>query len=217
MRIFASLNLNIGLGLCCTCRIKVVLECGVVMGTELSPAEIVLRRSAGSFVLTCLFPTAIGAMRWDRIKRRLGQEKASVTDATGIGCHLPLGMKWWDMMTAISGPPWQVEERRKGTTVIRLGSLAVWVSTLVLGSVKSPFWSCSYWWLTGGRTEPPEGIWRKKHTNCHDLPVAGGCSRCNRWNGRVRAGSLQPVNTQAKTFAPCSCTRHSAKIKLEQW
>lgn len=33
----------------------------------------------------------------------------------------------------------KVEEERKGITVIRLGSLAVWVSTLVLGSVKSPF------------------------------------------------------------------------------
>ena len=38
----------------------------------------------------------------------------------------------------------KVEEARTGITV-RLGSLSVWVSILVLGSVKGPFQSCSYW------------------------------------------------------------------------
>lgn len=56
---------------------------------------------------TCLFPRAVGAVRWDRVKRKLGQEKANITDGTGISCHLPLGLKWWDMMSVISGPPWQ--------------------------------------------------------------------------------------------------------------
>lgn len=38
----------------------------------------------------------------------------------------------------------KVEAVRKKSTV-RLGSLAVWVTILVLASVKSTFQSCSYW------------------------------------------------------------------------
>lgn len=50
---------------CCvqTCQIKVVLEHGVAAGTGLSPAEITSRRSAGSFIPTCWFPTAVGSVR----------------------------------------------------------------------------------------------------------------------------------------------------------
>lgn len=71
-----------------TCQIKVVLEHGVTAGTGLSPAEITSRKSAGSFISTFLLPPAVGSVTWDRVKRRLGQEKAHITDVTGISFHL---------------------------------------------------------------------------------------------------------------------------------
>lgn len=195
------------LDLCCIYGIKVRLECGTVVGTKLALAKIVLRRP---FILTCLFPAARGPVRWGGVKWRLGQEKAIITDGAGICCHLPLGMKRWDMGVTC-GPPWQ-----SGRSKERLGSPAVWVSLLVPGSVKSPFWSCSYWWYTSLVEEQNllKDVGEKNHSKCHDLHIAGGSSRSNRWNEKAKAVSHQLVTFTGQNYC---CTRHSAKIKLVQW
>lgn len=98
----------------------------------------------------------------------------------------------------------KVEEVRKKSTV-RLGNLAVWVTILVLASVKSPFQSCSYWWHTSLVEERnlPKGFDEVKDRNCHDLSIEGDSSRSNRWSGKARPGSLQSVTYSAiaKTIA----------------
>lgn len=201
---------------------KVVVECRVVMGTEHRAQKSRRGGQRGSLFSYACFMLETGATRWDRGKRTPGQEKISITDGTGMGCCLPLGMKWWDVMSMINGPPWQSRGRKardynhKAARSCSLGEYAwFWLS-------KNPFWSscCLLVYFSARRAKPHEEVWRKKnnnktHNNCHDWPIAEGCSKSNRWNGKVKAGFLQPVvYSQAEITAPHSCTRKFAKNKV---
>lgn len=116
----------------------------------------------------------------------------------------------------------KVEEERQETAIIRLWDLVAWVSILGFGSVRIPFEALVACWCTSlledqslmkkfGEEKKPQ----QTNNNCHDRPIAEGCSTSNRWNGKVKAGFLQPVvYSQAETTAPHSCTGKFEKNKV---
>lgn len=53
------------------------------------------------------------------------------------------------------------------------------------------------------------------NSNCDDLRVAENCSERKRRNGKVKAGSLQPVSySQPETISPYSSTKQFEKNRV---
>lgn len=111
---------------------------------------------------------------------------------------------YWATMTKWS------KQGKKST--VRLGNLAVWVTILVLASVKSSFQSCSYWCHTSLVEEQKllKGFVEIKDSYRHDLPPEGDSSRSNGWNRKAKPGFLQPITySQAKAITVQSTLQKS--------